>query len=347
MIGNLMRGAAILAMSLVLTSAASAAETVEQFYKGKQINIYIGTGENGGAVVGYPRAMAEVMGNYIPGNPTFIIRFMPGAGGIKASNFIYGIAPKDGTVYGFITRGFMLAPILSNQAQFDPTKFNWIGSPSREPSVGAVWNASTKVRTIQDAMKIETIMGATSMGQDTGAFPTMLNRYAGTKFKIVPGYKSSPDIELAMERGEVTGKVGWTWGALNAGNTANWLKEGKITLLVQLGIAKYNKIPADVPLAMDLAKTEDGRKVIELMCSPSATGYPSFMGPGVPHDRIAALRAAYVKTMSDPKFIEAVKKQKLSLDPITGEEIEKIVKNIYAMPASAKQHAKELMPKSF
>jgi tripartite-type tricarboxylate transporter receptor subunit TctC len=323
------------------------AETVEQFYKGKTINIYVGTGENAGAVSAYPRAMAEVMGNYIPGNPSFIIRFMPGAGGIKAANFIYGIAPQDGTTYGFITRGFMLAPILTDQAQFDPTKLKWIGSPSREPSIGAVWNASTDVRTIADARKKETVMGATSMGQDTGIFPTMLNKYAGTKFKIVAGYKSAPDIELAMERGEVTGKIGWTWGALNSGNTGSWLRDGKITLLVQLGLAKYDKISPNVPLAMDLAQTDEGRRVIELICSPGATGYPSFMGPGVPDDRIEAMRAAYVKVMQDQRFLAVLKQQNLSADPMSGEEIEKIVKSIYAMPALIKERAKDLMPSSF
>lgn len=331
----------------VAAIGAARAETVEQFYKGKTINIYVGTGENASAVSAYPRAMADVMSNYIPGNPGFIIRFMPGAGGIKAANFIAGIAPQDGTVYGFITRGFMLAPILSDQAQFDPTTLKWIGSPSREPSVGAVWNASTKVRTIQDAKAQETVMGATSMGQDTGIFPTMLNKYAGTKFKIVAGYKSAPDIELAMERGEVTGKIGWTWGALNSGNTANWLRDDKITLLVQLGLAKYGKISGDVPLAMDLAESEEGRKVIELISSPGATGYPSFMGPGVPQDRVEAMRAAYAKVMKDARFLAALKQQNLSADPMSGEEIEAIVKSIYAMPASVKERAKELMPTTF
>jgi tripartite-type tricarboxylate transporter receptor subunit TctC len=350
MMNNLMRGMAVLAMAFTLSStikSASAAETVEHFYKGKQINIYIGTGENAGAVVAYPRVMADVMGQYIPGNPTFIVRFMPGAGGIKASNYIYSIAPQDGTIYGFITRGFILAPILSDQAQFDPTKFQWIGSTSREPSVGAVWNATTTVRTFEDARKTETIMGATSMGQDTGIFPSMLNKYAGTKFKIVPGYKSSPDIELAMQRGEVTGKVGWTWGAINGGNTRTWLPEGKVTLLVQLGLTKYGKIPADVPLAMDLAQSEEGRQVIQLICSPAATGYPSFVGPGVPKDRVDAIRTAYVKTMTDPKFLAGTKQQQMTVDPMSGDEIDKIVKDLYAMPADVKAKAKELMPTAF
>jgi tripartite-type tricarboxylate transporter receptor subunit TctC len=343
--GNGIRAAVLGAMALL--AAPHPSQAADDFYHGKIINIYVGTGENAGAVSAYPRSMVEVMGNYIPGNPTFVVRFMPGAGGIKAANYIYGIAPQDGTVYGFITRGFILAPFLTDQAQFDPSKFNWIGSPSREPSIGAVWNASTRVRTVQDATREETVMGATSMGQDTGVFPTMLNRFIGTKFKIVSGYKSAPDIELAMERSEVTGKIGWTWGALNSGHTADWLKDGKITLLVQLGIAKSSSIPADVPLALDLAKSPEDRQVMELMCSPSATGYPSFMGPGAPKDRVELIRAAYVKTMVDPKFIAAAKQQNLELNPVSGEEIDGIVKRIYAMPPSAGKRARELMPPSF
>ena len=175
----------------------------------------------------------------------------------------------------------------------------------------------------------------------------MLNRYAGTKFKIVPGYKSSPDIELAMQRGEVNGKIGWTWGALNGGSSASWLPEGKVTLLVQLGLSKYGKIPENVPLAMDLAQTEEGRQVIQLICSPAATGYPSFVGPGVPKDRVDAIRAAYVKTMQDPKFIAGVRQQNMAIDPMSGEEISKIVQDLYAMPDSVKARAKELMPEAF
>jgi tripartite-type tricarboxylate transporter receptor subunit TctC len=341
--GGSIRTAILGAAALVLASHASRAA---DFYAGKIINIYVGTGENAGAVSEIPRAMVDVMSNHIPGHPTFVIRFMPGAGGIKAANYIYSIAPQDGTVYGFITRGFILAPLLTDKAHFDPSKFNWIGSPLAQPSVGAVWNASTKVRTIQDAMRVQTVMGATSMGQDTGVFPTMLNRFIGTKFKIVSGYKSSPDIELAMERGEVTGKIGWTWGALNSGHTANWLKDGKITLLVQLGLTKYPEIPANVPLALDLAKDSEARQVMELLCAPSATGYPSFMGPGVPKDRIEIMRAAYGKTMADPRFRSAMKQMNLEVQPVRGEEIESIVKRIYAMPSSVGKQARELMPPS-
>lgn len=326
-------------------SAGAHAQSVPQFYKGNTINIYIGTGESAGAVGAYPRAIAQVIGRHIPGSPNIVVRHMPGAGGIKAANFVYGLSPQDGTVWGFITRGFMLAPLLKySGVQFDPTKFNWIGSPARTVSVGAVWTANTDVRTIQDAMKREVVVGATSPGQDTGIFPNALNRLAGTKFKVVTGYQSVGAVDLAMEKGEIQGKVGFTWTSLNSGRSANWVQDKIITVLVQLGMEKDPSIPADVPLALDLATSPEARQVLELLCAPSATGYPSFMGPGVPKDRVEALRAAYRATMSDPEFISLLNKQSLDLDPIRGEEIATIVQRMYELPERIVAHARSILP---
>jgi tripartite-type tricarboxylate transporter receptor subunit TctC len=285
------------------------------------------------------------MKKYLPGHPDFIISYMPGGGGIKAANYIYGIAPQDGTAWGFITRGFLLAPLLKvPQAQFDPTKFNWIGSPSRTVSMGMVWNASTGVRTIYDAMREEVVVGATSIAQDTGIFPRALNRIAGTKFKIVPGYAGLGAVDLAIERGEVQGKVGSTWKSLNSGPTANWLSDGKVTVLVQLGVEKAANIPAGIPLGLDLAKTPDDRQVLEVLCAPSATGYPDFMGPGVPQDRIAAVRNAYEQSLKDPEFLADVQRQGLDLDPISAAEITDTVRGIYALPPAAVERARDLLP---
>jgi tripartite-type tricarboxylate transporter receptor subunit TctC len=196
----------------LLASAPARAETVEDFYRGKTITMYVGTGVGAGAVSAYPTALAPLMKKYLTGHPDLMVSYMPGGGGIKAANYIYNIAPQDGTVWGFITRGFLLAPLQKiPQAQYDPTKFNWIGSPSRTVSIGMVWNASTGVRTIDDAMKEQVVVGATSMAEDTGVFPRALNLLAGTKFKIVPGYAGLGAVDLAIARGEVQGKVGSTW----------------------------------------------------------------------------------------------------------------------------------------
>lgn len=336
----------ILASAALSMCACSAyAQSVEQFYPGNTINIYIGTGESAGAVGAYPRALAQVIGRHLPGSPNIVVRNMPGAGGIKAANFVYGLAPQDGTVWGFITRGFLLAPLLKyTGVQFDPTKFNWIGSPAKTVSVGAVWTANTDVRTIQDAMAKEVVVGATSPGQDTGIFPNALNRLIGTKFKVVTGYQSVGSVDLAMEKGEVQGKVGFTWTSLNSGRSMNWVPDKIITVLVQLGMEKDPSIPSEIPLALDLATSPEARQVLELLCAPSATGYPSFMGPGVPKDRVEALRLAYRKTMSDPEFVGLLQKQGLDLDPIRGEEIAATIQAMYNLSASVVDRARAILP---
>jgi tripartite-type tricarboxylate transporter receptor subunit TctC len=321
------------------------AETVEEFYRGKTITMYVGTGVGAGAVSAYPMALAPVIRKYIPGHPNLVVSYMPGAGGIKAASYIYGIAPQDGTAWGFITRGFLLAPLLKiPQAQFDPTRFNWIGSPSRTVSMGLIWNASTDVRTIGDAMRREVVVGATSIAQDTGIFPRALNRIAGTKFKIVTGYASVGAVDLALERAEVQGKVGSTWKSLNSGPSAKWVTDKTVTVLVQLGVKKAPEIPFDVPLGLDLARSPQERQVLEVLCAPSATGYPSFMGPGVPKERVDAIRNAYRQSLQDAEFIEAVQRQGLDLDPIGADELADVVRGIYALPEAAVEGARELLP---
>ncbi len=321
------------------------AETVEEFYRGKTITMYVGTGVGAGAVSSYPMAIAPVIRKYLPGNPNIVVSHMPGAGGIKAATFIESVAPQDGSAWGFITRGFMLAPLLKlPQANFHPASFNWIGSPSRTVSMGVVWNAWTGVRSIEGAMQKEVVVGATSIAQDTGIFPRALNRIAGTRFKIVTGYASVGAVDIAMERGEVQGKVGSTWKSLNSGPSANWVRDKIVTVLVQLGVKKAPDIPADVPLGLDLARTQQDRQVLEVLCAPSATGYPSFMGPGVPKERVQAIRSAFVQTMKDPEFIDAVQRQGLDLDPIAADELAGIVRGIYALPEAAIERARDLLP---
>jgi tripartite-type tricarboxylate transporter receptor subunit TctC len=332
-------------LALCGAGGPAGAETVEEFYRGKTITMIVGTGVGAGAVSAYPMALAPVIKKYMPGHPNIVVSYMPGAGGIKAATYIDNIAPQDGTAWGFITRGFLLAPLLKlAQAQFDPTKFNWIGSPSRTVSIGLAWNAATDVRSIDEAMRKEVVVGATSIAQDTGIFPRALNRIAGTKFKIVTGYASVGAVDLALERGEVQGKVGTTWKSLNSGPSARWIADRKVTVLVQLGVKKAPDIPADVPLGLDLARTPQERQVLEVLCAPSATGYPSFMGPGVPADRIAAIRSAYQQSLKDPELVAAIEKQGLDLDPIGPQELADIVRGIYALPPAAVEGARDLLP---
>ncbi len=335
----------LLALALSLPIALAGAARASDFYAGKTISIYIGTGEGPGALTAYPRAIAAVIGRYIPGNPAILVRNMPGAGGIKAANFIYSIAPQDGTAWGFITRGFVRAPMLGTpQAQFDPTKYQWIGTTSRETSVAAVWTAGTPVRSLGEAMTQEVVFGGTSLSTDTGLFPTILNRLIGTRFKVIVGYKSSTDVDLAMERGEVQGKI-WTWGSLKSGNTADWVAEKKVQLLAQFGLQRARDLP-DLPLALDFAKTPEDRQVMELIFAPLGLGYPSFMGPGVPPERVEIVRRAFDRTMQDPEFMDLMKQQTLVLDPATGEDVQAIVQRLYQMPQSVIERARQYLPPS-
>lgn len=339
--------AIIVANTIAISLACPAhAESVQDFYKGKTITMYIGTGSSSGAVGSYPRNISQVIKDHIPGAPTLVVSNMPGAGGIKLATYIDAIGPQDGTAWAFITRGFLLAPLLQIKgADFDPTKFNWIGSPARTVSVGAVWTSSTQVRTLNDALTTEVVLGATSPAQDTSVFPRTLNALLGTKFKVVTGYKSVGEVDLAMEKGEVQGKVGFTWNSLNSGRSATWVKDKIVTILVQFGMEKQPEIPADVPLALDLVKSPEDRQVLEVIIGPGAMGYPSFMGPNVPQDRIAAIRAAYVATMKDPTFVDLIKKQQLDLEPISADELTKTVKAIYNKPQAAIERARQLIPR--
>jgi len=308
--------------------------------------MYVGTGESSGAVGAYPHMLAQVLRKYIPGNPNLVVTNMPGAGGIKLANYIQNVGVQDGTQWAFITRGFMLAPLLNFAgAQFDPTRFNWIGSPSRTVSIGAVWTANTKVRSIQETMMQEVVVGATAPNQDTAIFPSALNKLTGTKFKVITGYSSVGHVDIAMQKGEIEGKVGFTWGSLMSGQSATWIEQGKIKPIVQLGMAKARDIPSDVPLALDLAKTPEDRQVLEVLCGPSATGYPSFMGPGVPAERVNAIRRAYVEALKDPVVLEHALRQSLDIDPISFEEIESIVRGVYAAPTAAIERAKLIVPR--
>jgi tripartite-type tricarboxylate transporter receptor subunit TctC len=340
-----MRIGLFLAVSLSLAMAGAGAARAADFYAGKTINIYIGTGEGAGALSAYPRAIAQVIGKYIPGNPAIVVRYMPGAGGIKAANFIYSIAPQDGTAWGFITRGFVRAPMLGTaQAQFDPTRYQWIGTTSQETSVAAVWANATRVRSLADAMTQEVVFGGTSLATDTGLFPTILNRLIGSRFKVIVGYKSSTDVDLAMERGEVQGKI-WTWGSLKSGSTANWVADGKVAMLAQFGLEQARDLPS-LPLALDYAKTPEDRQVMELIFAPLALGYPSFMGPLVPGDRIEIMRRAFDRTMQDGEFIALMQQQNLVLDPAPGEAVQGIVERLYRMPQSVIERARMYIPPS-
>jgi tripartite-type tricarboxylate transporter receptor subunit TctC len=334
-------GVSALGAGMALAAMDAGAQSVESFYKGKTLAITISSGE-GGTNDAYARLIANTIGRYIPGNPTVVPRNMPGAGGLRAANYIHDVAPKDGTAMGVVQRAVMIQPLVDIQsATYSPAKMNWIGSTAREVSVGVVWTGSTDVRTIQDAMKKEVIVGSSGVGNDTGAFPLVLNHFLGTKFKPIHGYKSGSEITLAFERGEVQGRVGWSWGSVKS-RGQEWLRDGKIKVLVQMGINKADDLQ-DVPLILDLARSQEDREAMMLIFSPTYVGWPTVMPPDVPADRVQAVRRAYDQAMKDPELLAMAAKQDLELDPMSGEDIQKVVGQLYALSPAVVERARVAM----
>jgi tripartite-type tricarboxylate transporter receptor subunit TctC len=322
----------------LLCASGSQAQSVEEFYKGKTINFVIGYSPGGGYDV-YARLVARFMGEHIPGKPAIVPRNMPGASSRVAAAYVYNVAPKDGTVLATADQSLAVAQVMGEKLQFDVTKFNFIGNPSAENNTTAMWHTSP-VKTIEDAKKQEVAMGATG-GSTSSQYPRAMNAVLGTKFKVIVGYPGGNDINLAMERGEVAGRGSNSWASWKA-TRPDWVKDKKITILVQIGLTKAPDLP-DVPLLMDLAAKPEDRAVLKLLSSPSAIGRPIFTTPGVPEDRIKALRAAFDATIKDPHFLEEAKKAGLEVDPVSGEELQKIVNDIVATPEPIAKRLAEII----
>ncbi len=311
------------------TSLPAQAQTaVESFYKGKQIDLVIGYTPGGGYDT-YARLVARHMINFIPGAPSIIPRNMPGGGSRVATAYVFRIAPKDGSVLATADQSLSLQQAVGDKTiQFDTTKLIYIGNPSAENNVTATWFTSG-IKTIEDAMAKEAPMGATG-GSTSSQYPKAMNALIGTKFKIILGYPGGNDINLAMEKGEVAGRGSNSWASYKS-TRPDWLRDKKINILVQIGLRKAPDLP-DVPLLMDLAKTESDRAVLKLLSSPATIGRPIFTTPGVPEERVKALRAAFDQMVKDPAFVEDAKRAGMELDPVSGEELQKIVTEIMATP---------------
>jgi tripartite-type tricarboxylate transporter receptor subunit TctC len=326
-----------LAALLVAPGVGLARDPVADFYKGRQIKISVGFSAGGSSSL-YAQTLARHMGKYLPGNPTLVVQHMPGAGGLVAANYVYNNAQRDGSEFAITSRTAALEPLLGNQnARFDPLKFNWIGNANIENSVCISWHTAP-VKTVADAFTTELIVGGASSAAQEVMFPRALNKLVGTKFRIVTGYPGSTEILLAMERGETQGfcGIGWTFVKLRKGD---WLKEKKINILFQMALVKHPDI-ADVPAILDYAKDAEARQVLELLFAPQEMGRPFFAPPGIPPERIQALRAAFVQTLKDPAFLDEAEKQGIEVQAVTGEDIHRLLERIYAAPKQVVDRAK-------
>jgi tripartite-type tricarboxylate transporter receptor subunit TctC len=326
--------------SVGLGSYAAIAQTPEQFYKGKTVEMQVGYTAGGGYDV-YARAVARYLGRHIPGQPNVIVKNAPGAGSLKLTNWLAAAGPKDGTAIGAIARGAPFDPLLGNKAaKFDGRKFNYIGSANDEVSVCVSWKG-TGVETIEDLKQKELVIGGTGRTADTDQFPKILNEVLGTRMKVVTGYPGGNDINVAMERGEVKGRCGWSWSSVIT-TRPQWYKEKTVNVLVQLALSKHPDLP-NVPLVMDLAKTDTEKKMLRLVFARQTMGRPFVAPPGVPADRVAALRKAFMDTMKDKEFLAEAQKTKLEIVPVSGEALQKLVEETYDVdPAIADRVAKAI-----
>ena len=332
-------------MALASTGVRAAdGQPVSEFYKGKIIKFVMSAGEGGGYGT-YVNAIIPYMQKYIPGNPKIIVQHMQGAGGLVAANNLYNVLPRDGSVFALIHRAAVSTAALFDRQniRFDPTKFGWIGSMNEERSLCAVWHTAP-VKTFADLQKTPITMSGLGPGGDTDVYTNLLNNVFGTKMKLVTGYNSGGAMDLAIERGEVDGRCGWSWSTLIS-TKASWVTEKKVIFLVQLALEKQPELP-DVPLVMDFATTDEQKQILEVALAPQLMGRPLLTPPEIPAERLAALRAAFIASMQDPKFIEDAKRQNLEVSMITGERLETMINHLFAMPkpiiaktAAAVEHA--------
>lgn len=324
------------AISLVLLASSCAWAQAPDFYKGRTVELYIGYSVGGGYDV-YARLLARHMARHIPGNPVIAPKNMPGAGSLALANWLYGAAPRDGSVFGTIGRGIAFDPLLGTQgAKFTATEFGWLGSANDEVSVCAAWGRSG-ITKFEDLYARPVFIGGTGAGADTDLFPKVLNNILGTKMKLVTGYPGGNDITLAMQRGEVEARCGWSWSSIKSGHL-NWVKDGTIKLLVQLSLAKHPDLP-EVPLIMDLVKTPEQRAILRVVFARQVMGRPFLAPPGLPPERLALLRRAFMQTMKDPAFVAEAQKIKLEIAPVDGEAVQQLVAEIYATPPDIVRHA--------
>jgi len=314
---------ALFSIGGAMTSPPAGAESVADFYHGKQITFMVGSSPGGGYDT-IARLVARHLVDHIPGNPGIVVQNTPGGGSLTMTNRIYRVAPQDGTVVGLVQRGVLLAQLTKQpNVQFDVGKLNWIGSVSPESSLVVAWNTAP-VKTVQDLLTKQLIVGGTGATSDLEASARLLNAAAGTKFKIVSGYPGQGDVLLAMERGEIQGTADWSWSEIKARH-ADYLTGKKITLLLQNALRKAPDLP-DIPLATEFIKDDTDRKVAQLYFGLKEVARPILAGPGVPADRLEALRAAFMMLKDDAGFKADAETIGIEVDPTPAQKIEDYVK---------------------
>jgi len=331
---NLSGAAAIGALCAAFAASPASAQSVADFYKGKNVSIIVGSSPGGGFDL-YARLIGRHMSTYMPGNPSMVVSNMPGAGSIRLAQHIFNVAPKDGTVIGAIFSGAIVEHLIGTRAkkpEYDPAKFTYIGSANSEAYV-CLARKDAKAQSFADVLNTEVVLGASASGGSTVDFPHVLRNVLGAKFKVVSGYPGTNEISMAIESGEVQGSCGYAWSTVQS-RRRHWINDNLVNILLQEVPTPHPTLTKmGVPTAQEFAKTDEQRAILNLFYSQLQFGRPYVSGPGVPADRVAALRKAFVDTLNDPELRKEAEKLKIDIDILEGSAMQKLISDLYATPA--------------
>ncbi len=334
-------GPAVAILMAIVTPGRTADAAEDDFYQGRQIRLVVSSAA-GGVYDAFARLIARFLPGYLPGRPTIVVQNMPGASGLKATNYIYNNAPRDGTVIAGVHNGIPTAPFEEpKQTHFDVNKLSWIGSISEDPFVGYVWHTSP-VQTYEDAKKTEVVVGSASINSMGSKMAILSNALFGTKFKLVIGYEDSSTVKLALENGELEGTFGNSWGDLKT-QQPGWIRDKKVRIIIQHGYRKDPGLP-DVPLIIDQARNDADRQALDLMLERQKFARPYVAPPGLPPGRLELLRRAFAATVRDPDFVKGAQAAGLAVDnPITGAQLTKEIARLSATPAAVTERLSKLL----
>ena len=317
--------------------APCAADPVADFYRGRTVNLYIGFPAGGGYDI-YGRLAARHLGKYIPGNPNVVAQNMIGAGGLKAANFLFSVAPKDGAALGVIPDTSIAEELLGTQGvAYVSKEFNWIGRISASVNVEAIWHTAD-VAGIDEIRSREIVVGGSGPTAAATVYPRVLNAFAGTKFKVITGYGGAPESCLAMEKGELQGCL-TAWSTVKAAKP-EWLDQKLATIVIQWGSRRHAELP-DTPTMVELGKTEEDRQALSLYASATDIGKAVLAPPGVPPERVQALREAFISMLADPDLLAEVKQARLDFDPQSGAELQAFVTSVSSVPKGVVERARQ------
>ena len=326
------------AFAAIAFASSADAQSVADFYSHTPLTLVVGSGVGGGFDL-YARLFAPYYAKHIPGHPAIVVKNQPGAGGLANMNTMFHTAPRDGSEIAATFNTIALMPLYGDRdAQFDPRKLNWIGSIGKQQAVCVTWKTAP-VKTLDDAKTREVLVSSTGRNSTPAIFPRILNALFGTKFKIISGYSTS-EMRLALEKGEVQGICGLAWQTLQSASPA-WIAGNDLNVILQMGLVKDKDLPASVPLALDLLSKPDDRTFFRLAALPGEFGRPFVAPPGVPPDRVRALRTAFDETMKDPEFAAKAAKAQMIIDPLDGAQIQSLLDEAYAAPQLVRDRVAE------